>query len=210
MFQERLEAANALKKQMWAEVQLDRHRIKEDYYFKMQSLPSVPCMGNKNELTHTIPSIDGKQSPLLNADDKNEKALLTPFDQQVQLNALQNNQTKLRSVPSEGNVQMQDSVVPDNYSYQQYGYGAEKSRSNFKSYIGHLAEETFMYRSLPLGFDRRRNRYWQFITCASQNEPGCGRIFVELHDGRWRLIDSEEVCFYVAEPFFDDNYMILV
>ena len=72
-------------------------------------------------------------------------------------------------------------------------YAAEKSRAQLKFFISHKAEELFVYRSLPLGQDRRRNRYWQFITSASQNDPGCGRIFVELCDGRWRLIYNEEV-----------------
>jgi len=58
-----------------------------------------------------------------------------------------------------------------------------------------------VYRSLPLGQDRSRNRYWQFITSASRNDPGCGRIFVELHDGRWRLIDSEEVLFSLMSRY---------
>ncbi|KAF7805973.1 homeobox-DDT domain protein RLT2 isoform X1 [Senna tora] len=190
VLEERLEAANALKKQMWAEVQLDRHRIKDDYLFKMQS---APCMGNKNEPTPIIPSTEGKQSLLLNVDDKNDKLAETSPAQQVQINSLQENQTHLQIFPSEVNMHMHESAVPDNFSHQQFGYGAEKPRSNFKSYIGHLAEETYMYRSLPLGLDRRRNRYWQFITSTSQNDPGCGRIFVELHDcHHWRLIDSEQ------------------
>ncbi|KAL2483356.1 Homeodomain-like transcriptional regulator [Forsythia ovata] len=50
----------------------------------------------------------------------------------------------------------------------------------------------YVYRSLPLGQDRRRNRYWQFKASPSQNDPGSGRIFVELRDCQWRLIDSEK------------------
>ncbi|XP_054812653.1 homeobox-DDT domain protein RLT2 isoform X2 [Prosopis cineraria] len=186
VLEERLEAAIALKKQMWAEVQLDRHRIKENYLFKMQS---ARCVANKNEPTPSMSSMEGKQGPLLGVDDRNDKTLPTPPTQQVQLN---DNQTHLQSVLPEVNIKMQDSAVPYNYSCQQFGPGAEMSRPNFKSCIGQLAEETYIYRSLPLGLDRRRNRYWQFITCASQNDPGCGRIFVEMHDGCWRLIDSEE------------------
>ncbi|XP_028807830.1 LOW QUALITY PROTEIN: homeobox-DDT domain protein RLT2 [Neltuma alba] len=187
--EERLEAANALKKQMWTEVQLDRHRIKEESFFKVQS---APCVGNKNEPTPSVSAIEGKQSPLLDVDDRNDKTLPAPPTQQLQLNDVLENQTYLQSVPSEVNIKLQDSAVTDNYSCQQFGSGAEKSKSNFKAYIGQLAEETYIYRSLPLGLDRRRNRYWQFITCASQNDPGCGRVFVEMHDGCWMLIDSEE------------------
>ncbi|KAI9086822.1 hypothetical protein K1719_031416 [Acacia pycnantha] len=184
VLEERLEAANALRKQMWTELQLDRHRIKEDCFFKVQS---APCVGNKNEPTPSMSSMEGKQSPLRSVDDRIDKTLPTPPARQVHLNDLLGN-----TVPSEVNVKMQDYSAPDSYSYQQFGSGAEKSKSNFKAYIGHLAEENYIYRSLPLGLDRRHNRYWQFTTSASQNDPGCGRVFVEMHDGRWRLIDSEE------------------
>ncbi|KAJ1384650.1 WHIM2 domain [Sesbania bispinosa] len=190
VLEERLEAANTLKKQMWAEAQLDKRRIKEDYFAKIQS---VSYLISKNEPAVLSPSVEGKQCPLLTVDDKNDKALLSSIDQHEQANTLQENQNHLQSSQLEVNTQTQDcSTGLDNYSFQQSGYPAEKSRSNLKSYIGYLAEQIYMYRSLPLGLDRRRNRYWQFITSASQNDPGCGRIFVELHDGCWKLIDSEK------------------
>ncbi|KAJ0797032.1 putative transcription factor & chromatin remodeling DDT family [Helianthus annuus] len=69
---------------------------------------------------------------------------------------------------------------------------AERSRLQLKAFIGHKAEEMYAYRSLPLGQDRRRNRYWQFVASNSRHDPGSGRIFVELQNGCWRLIDSEE------------------
>ncbi|KAD7117894.1 hypothetical protein E3N88_05162 [Mikania micrantha] len=69
---------------------------------------------------------------------------------------------------------------------------AERSRLQLKAFIGHKAEEMYVYRSLPLGQDRRRNRYWQFVASNSRHDPGSGRIFVELQNGWWRLIDSEE------------------
>ncbi|KAK7257406.1 hypothetical protein RIF29_31365 [Crotalaria pallida] len=181
LLEERLETANALKKQMWAEAQLDKRRIKEDSFVK------VTYLGNKIEPPVVFPSVEGKQSPLVTVDVKNDKALVTSE------NEIQENQNDLWNSPIEVNMQTQDcSAGLDNYSFQQSGYAAENSRSNLKSYIGHLAEQIYMYRSSPLGLDRRHNRYWQFITSASQNDPGCGRIFVELHDGCWRLIDSEE------------------
>ncbi|XP_027345638.1 homeobox-DDT domain protein RLT2 isoform X2 [Abrus precatorius] len=189
VLEERLEAANALKKQMWAEAQLDKRRVKEDYFVKMLS---VSYLGNKNELPVVFPSVEHRQSPVLTVDNNNDKTVLTSNDQHKQQDELRENQNHLQSSPPEVNMQMQDcSTGPDSYSFQQSGYAAEKSRSNLKLYIGHLAEQTYTYRSLPLGLDRRHNCYWQFIT-SSQNDPGCGRIFVELHDGCWKLIDSEE------------------
>ncbi|KAK3184068.1 hypothetical protein Dsin_031354 [Dipteronia sinensis] len=189
VLEERLEAANALKKQMWAEAQLDKRRVKEEYVNKM-IYPSY--MGNKAEPNLTISSAEGRRSPLVNVDDKNN-VTPDPTVQQEPLTDLPNDQNHINSLSPEGNLQMQDySAGQDNLSYQQQGYVAEMSRSQLKSYIGHKAEEMFVYRSLPLGQDRRRNRYWRFITSVSWNDPGCGRIFVELRDGGWRLIDKEE------------------
>ncbi|XP_076913172.1 homeobox-DDT domain protein RLT2-like [Bidens hawaiensis] len=131
VLEERLEAAMAIKKQMWAEAQIDKRHMKEDFIMKIQ----YPA-----------------------GDDL---------------------------VPGQENM-------GDPQNDLQPAYAVEKSRAQLKSLIGHKAEEMFVYRSLPLGSDRRRNRYWQFITSASQNDPGSGRIFVELCDGRWRLIDTEE------------------
>ncbi|KAK7405008.1 hypothetical protein VNO78_06134 [Psophocarpus tetragonolobus] len=189
VLEERLEAANALKKQMWADAQFDKRRIKEDIFVKRQS---IPYFSKKNEPAAVFPSVECKQGPVLIVNNKNSKALLTSHDLNEQSNELVENHNHLESSPVEVDMQMPDcSTGQQNYSFQQSGYAVEKSRSNLKSYIGHLAEQTYMYRSLPLGLDRRRNRYWQFITSV-QNDPGCGRIFVELHNGQWKLIDSEE------------------
>lgn len=183
---------------MWAEAQLDKRRIKEDCFIKMQP---VSYLGKNNQPGVAFPLVEHKQSQLLIVDDKNTEVILTSHDLHERSNELQENQNHVQSSPLEVNMQMQDcSTGPDNHSFQQSGYVVEKSRSNLKSFIGHLAEQTYMYRSLPLGLDRRRNRYWQFVT-STQNDPGCGRIFVEFHDGHWKLIDSEEVlleCFYEA------------
>ncbi|KAH9791168.1 homeobox-ddt domain-containing protein rlt2 [Citrus sinensis] len=193
---ERSEAANALKKQMWAEAQLDKRRIKGDYMLKMQ-YPSY--MGNKAEPSLAISSADGRQSPLVTVDDKSNGTLVDLNLQQGQFGEPQKDQNCNTSMPPEGN---QDYPVgPDNLVNQQSAYAAEKSRMQLKSYIGQKAEETHVYRSLPLGQDRRRNRYWRFITSMSENDPGCGRIFVELCDGRWRLIDSEEVAFSPIDSY---------
>ncbi|XP_062105928.1 homeobox-DDT domain protein RLT2 isoform X2 [Humulus lupulus] len=190
VLEERLEAANALKKQMWAEVQLDKRRIKEDYVLRM---PYTSFIGNKFELNSAISSAEAKQSPLVNVDDKNNETTGVLSVRGEQMGDPSNNNPCVSGFLSEGNLQMQEVCAgPDNNLFQQPGYAADRSRSQLKSYIGHKAEEMYVYRSLPLGQDRTRNRYWQFITSASQNDPGCSRIFVELHDGRWRLIDSEE------------------
>ncbi|KAK9286031.1 hypothetical protein L1049_025234 [Liquidambar formosana] len=189
VLEERLEAANALKKQMWAEAQLDKRRMKEEYVMKMQISSFT---GSKIE-SLTISAAEGKQSPLLAIDDKNNELSANPAVQQELISDPQNDNSYLHSLPSERNLPIQDfSTGPDNLPLQQPGHAAEKSRSQLKSYIGHKAEEMYVYRSLPLGQDRRRNRYWQFITSTSRNDPGSGRIFVELREGCWRLIDSEE------------------
>lgn len=195
-FQERLEAANSLKKQMWAEVQLDKRRIKEDYMLRMHY---SSYMGSKAELSLAISSAEGRQSPLVTVDDKSNGMLVDLSLQQRRLGEPQNDQNCSTNMPPEGN---QDYPVgPDNLVYQQSAYAAEKSRMQLKSYIGQKAEEMYVYRSLPLGQDRRRNRYWRFITSVSQTDPGCGRIFVELCDGHWRLIDSEEVAFSAIDSY---------
>ena len=198
LFQERLEAANALKKQMWAEVQLDKRRMKEDYVIRM---PYTMFVGNKFELNPAISSAEGRQSPFVTVDDQNNETA-GDLALQERISDPPNENPCVNSFPSERNLQMQEVCAgPDNPPFQQPGYAADRSRTQLKSYIGHKAEEMYVYRSLPLGQDRRRNRYWQFITSASQNDPGCARIFVELHDGRWRLIDSEEVVSSTSRPF---------
>ncbi|XP_062007691.1 homeobox-DDT domain protein RLT2 isoform X2 [Rosa rugosa] len=190
VLEERLEAANALKKQLWAVAQVDKRRLKEEHVIKMQYTPFI---GNKTEQSLTIPSSENRQSPSPTVDEKNIETTVKLSVLQEQMVDPQNEQNYINSFPSVGNLQMQEySVGPDNHPFQQPGLIADKSHKQLKSYIGHKAEEMYVYRSLPLGQDRRHNRYWQFITSASRNDPGCGRIFVELHDGRWRLIDSEE------------------
>lgn len=177
---------------MWAAAQLDKRRLKEDV-IKMQYSPFI---GNKTEQILIIPSSEDRQSPSLTVDEKNIETTVKLSVPQERMVDPQNDQDYINSFPTVGNLQIQEySVGPDNHPFQQPGFVADKSRKQLKSYIGHKAEEMYVYRSLPLGQDRRHNRYWQFITSASRNDPGCGRIFVELHDGRWRLIDSEEVVF---------------
>lgn len=150
-------------------------------------------MGSKTDPSLSVSSAE-RQNQLGSSDGKNKFSL----DLNVQQDRLpdpQEEQNCLSIIPPEGNLQMHDySIGSDSVTYHQPTYIAEKSRAQLKSFIGHKAEEMYVYRSLPLGQDRRRNRYWRFVTSASWRDPGCGRIFIELLDGRWRLIDSEVVC----------------
>uniref|UniRef100_A0A452ZWD0 Uncharacterized protein n=1 Tax=Aegilops tauschii subsp. strangulata TaxID=200361 RepID=A0A452ZWD0_AEGTS len=186
ILEERLEAANALKKQMWAESQLDRRRSREEFAGRMQHDPctdlkaDVDQGNNVGECTltpvHNLIKENGGKASSVNND------LLV--DQQCQLNA--------GNMVHEGNgVSRISNANPESLSAQQYA-SSEKTRSQLKSFIGHKAEQLYVYRSLPLGQDRRRNRYWQFSTSVSSNDPGSGRIFFESRDGYWRLIDSAE------------------
>jgi hypothetical protein len=171
---------------MWADAQLDKRRSKEDFAGKMQynsyttSKADVP----EHNATETTPT------PVRNLDIDND-GNVGAINNSEMVN--QHSQSNAGNLPYERNGVGQDiSATPDVLSAQQYAY-ADKTRSQLKSYIGHRAEQLYVYRSLPLGQDRRRNRYWQFSTSASPNDPGSGRIFFESKDGHWRVIDSEEV-----------------
>lgn len=187
--QDRLEAANALKKQMWAEAQLDKSRLKEENVGKLD-FPSF--VGGKSE-TQVIGVEDG-QSPVRDVDNRNIEASPGTAENQKSIHGSQGVQNQLNGLPVERTLGAQDiSMGPDNFLSQQLAYASKRSRSQLKSYIAHRAEEMYAYRSLPLGQDRRHNRYWQFVASASSNDPGSGRIFIELNNGSWRLIDTEEV-----------------
>ncbi|XP_010481770.1 PREDICTED: homeobox-DDT domain protein RLT2-like [Camelina sativa] len=185
--EERLEVASALKKQMWGEVQLDK-RWKEESLLRANYL-SYPTA--KPGLNSSTPA-SGNQ--------ENSSADVTPISSQDPLGLPQMDVNNVIAGPS---LQLQDNVSGmENLQYQQQGgYTAdrERLRAQLKAYVGYKAEELYVYRSLPLGQDRRRNRYWRFSASASRNDPGCGRIFVELQDGRWRLIDSEEDFDYLVK-----------
>ncbi|GAU32463.1 hypothetical protein TSUD_64130 [Trifolium subterraneum] len=184
VLEDRLEAANALKKQMLAEGQIDKIRLKDDNVIK-SDFPAI-----KVETQPTCAAVEGNQSPLLdinscNNNNNNEESPSKTENKRLALVG-QNLSEKLSS--------SQDLCIgPDSSQTLLSAQYSKRSRSQLKSYISHLAEEMYIYRSLPLGQDRRHNRYWQFVASASCNDPGSGRIFVEYHDGKWRLIDSEEV-----------------
>ncbi|GAB2274768.1 hypothetical protein Dimus_009541 [Dionaea muscipula] len=185
VLEERLEAANALKKQMLAEAQVDKRRMKEEYLMKA---PYTMISLSRSEPA-TVAGTENRQSPLPALEGKVDEESQNPVVQQTPLQDAQMDQKSLSDLPC-----LSDTFVsPDNLALQQSAYAAERSRAQIKSYISHKAEEMYVYRSLPLGYDRRRNRYWQFVASASRNDPGSGRIFVELSNGGWRLIDSAEV-----------------
>ncbi|KAL5575360.1 hypothetical protein UlMin_017059 [Ulmus minor] len=189
VLEDRLEAANALKKQMWAEAQLDKTRLKEESITKLD-FPS--SMGSKAE-NLARSAVEGSQSPLPDVDNRNNGLSPSTAENKKSLHASHSVQNDLNSSPAEKTSVAPDfSTGPDNFLTQQLAFASKRSRSQLKSYIAHRAEEMYVYRSLPLGQDRRRNRYWQFVASASRNEPGSGRIFVELHDGNWKLIDTAE------------------
>ncbi|KAE9594966.1 hypothetical protein Lal_00041140 [Lupinus albus] len=188
VLEDRLEAANALKKQMWAEAQIDKFRLKDDI-INQSDFP--PLIGNKVETQYTYPAVVGNQSLLLeiNFSNMNNEASPNTAENQKAISVS-------HRLPVERFSSFQD-LCPwtgsDNPQTQVSAPYSKRSRSQLKSYISHMVEEMFVYRSLPLGQDRRHNRYWLLVASASSNDPGSGRIFVECHaDGNWRLIDSEE------------------
>ncbi|KAJ0018948.1 hypothetical protein Pint_10515 [Pistacia integerrima] len=190
VLEDRLEGANALKKQMWAEAQVDKSRLKEEIMSKVDVATS---MGGKAETQPGSFAVEESQSPLpFTVDNRNEESPNLAEDKKPLIGS-QGIQNNLNDFPTERTLAVQDpSTGLDNLATQQHGYTSKRSRSQLKAYIAHIAEEMYVYRSLPLGQDRRRNRYWQFVASASKNDPCSGRIFVELHDGNWRLIDTEE------------------
>ncbi|CAK8577651.1 unnamed protein product [Lathyrus sativus] len=184
VLEDRLEAANALKKQMLAEAHIDKTRGKDDNVNK-SDFPSIN--GIKVETQLACAAVESNPSPLLDTNICNNNNEDSPSKAENKRLALVGQ--SLSEKPSSG----QDLCIGlDNPQTMLSAQYSKRSRSQLKSYISHIAEEMYIYRSLPLGQDRRHNRYWQFVASASCNDPGSGRIFVEYHDGKWRLIDSEE------------------
>ncbi|XP_017222566.1 homeobox-DDT domain protein RLT1 isoform X2 [Daucus carota subsp. sativus] len=181
VLEDRLDAANALKKQMWSETQLGKRRMKEDNLAKF------------NDFSVTA-AADSSQSQLRVVQNRvDELALVVSEAHPVDLENVHKDDNYPNGVVNERSLIVHDScisqIIP---SIQHDALKSERSRMQLKSYIGHRAEEMHVYRSLPLGQDRRHNRYWKFVASGSRHDPGSGRIFVELCEGYWRLIDSEE------------------
>ncbi|KAJ4750238.1 Homeodomain-like transcriptional regulator [Rhynchospora pubera] len=183
ILEERLEAANALKKQMWAEAQLDKRRLREEYATKIQFSPFSGVKQEEGQANNSMPTEDNLAIPICNNVDT---FVAVP-------NHGPSNPDELCNISTErsGGVLQDTSQNLDALAMHQYGH-AEKTRSQMKAYIAYKAEQLHVYRSLPLGQDRRRNRYWQFSTSASPCDPGTGRIFFESRESQWRVIDSEE------------------
>ncbi|KAL3643462.1 hypothetical protein CASFOL_014277 [Castilleja foliolosa] len=173
ILEERMDAANALKKQMWTEAQLDKRRMREEIITKLyDSSFNAPTecglsqmVVGENKIYDPSGTTVGKIDSTVVVEDIN--------------NSIDN--------PAQDTT-MGQFVSPAQHN----GHSTERSRLQLKSYIGHRSEEMYVYRSLPLGQDRRRNRYWQFVATPSCLDPGSGRIFVESPGGHWRLIDTEE------------------
>lgn len=176
-----------MKKQLWAEAQLDKRRIRDDFTSKMQYDSYVSMKvdtdqeNNAAEITLT-PVHDPIKNNNGNANLMNNGLLV---DKQNQL-------TTGDVYHQRNGASRESSTNAESLSVQQYA-SSEKTRSQLKSFIGHKAEQLYVYRSLPLGQDRRRNRYWQFSASSSSYDPGSGRIFFESRDGYWRVIDTSEV-----------------
>lgn len=177
ILEDRLDAASALKKQMWAESQLDKRRLKEEMINKF------------NDSSFNV-VVEGSQSPLGYPNNKNQWTSPTTLVKDDSAGIVDNLQNHFESIPAEKSSAAQETFVGQ-FAVPS-GNTAERSRMQLKSFIGHKAEEMYVYRSLPLGQDRRRNRYWLFVASGSSEDPGSGRIFVESPHGCWKLIDTEE------------------
>lgn len=175
---------------MWAEAQLDKRRIREDFTSKIQY---DSCVGLKVDTDRENNAAESTLMPVHNPIKNNDGNANTA---NTDLLVDKQNQHITGDIAHHQNgVSRESTINPESLSVQQYA-SSEKTRSQLKSYIGHKAEQLYIYRSLPLGQDRRRNRYWQFSASSSSYDPGSGRIFFESRDGYWRVIDSAEVAIY--------------
>ncbi|KAG0573424.1 hypothetical protein KC19_VG177600 [Ceratodon purpureus] len=184
--EERLEAATALKRQMWAEMQLEKRRHKEE----LLSRSHFPPLPGITKTDGESPDPENMASGNLSLYDQGQLDMNVPNTEGAGLGeafvgngkiviGLFNGLVVHEAGPSVGGT-------PGNHL-------AEKSRAQAKADIGLRAEELYVFRSQPLGSDRRRNRYWQFVTGNSGQDPGCGRLFFESNsDGYWGVIDTEE------------------
>lgn len=174
---------------MWAEAQLDKRRTRDDFTSKMQY---DSCVVMKVDTDQENNAAESTLTPVHNPiKNNNGNASLTNNDLPVD----KQNQLIIGDVFHQRNCANRElNTNLESLSVQQYA-SSEKTRSQLKSFIGHKAEQLYVYRSLPLGQDRRRNRYWQFSASSSSYDPGSGRIFFESRDGYWRVIDSSEVVF---------------
>lgn len=160
-----------MKKEMKTEAQLNMHRLKEQNVSKMET-SSESCEFDQN---FSITAMEHSSSFAAQSGDSNDA----------------------RNLPIQ-----ESSATPDDLQLLCLEYTADKSSVQINASVDHKAEETAgIYRPLQIGQDRRGNQYWQFKASSSSNDPGSGRIFVHLCEGRWRLIDSEKVSIFLFTCF---------
>ncbi|CAK9859021.1 unnamed protein product, partial [Sphagnum jensenii] len=181
--EERLEAATALKRQMWAEMQLEKRRLKEEQNSRAHVVPAGPRLeGESPEMLAENPgagasTVDPKSVGTIDVNLSNHHV------------RTQGDSIAVNGRPCNGMTSLQSS----HEAGSSMAHLSEKSRAQTKVDIGLRAEELYVFRSLPLGCDRRHNRYWQFVTGNGGQDPGCGRLFFESNsDGCWSVIDNEE------------------
>ncbi|XP_024520101.1 homeobox-DDT domain protein RLT1 isoform X3 [Selaginella moellendorffii] len=167
--EERYEAASALKRQLWEEVQIDKRRLKEEC--------SKAEAAKVDETNLQQQQVDEK--PLLQALENGSQEA-----QEQQLDGDEDGSSNPAQALSEDPNERQQKCASQH---------SDRSRADMKADIRLRAEKLYVIRSLPLGLDRRHNRYWQFVTSSSGHDPGCRRIYFESHeDGHWEVIDTEE------------------
>lgn len=172
---------------MWAEMQLEKRRHKEE----LLSRSHFPLLPDTVRIDGESPNPGNMAS-----------GTLSPFDQgQLDMNVPNTDGAGLGEALA-GNGKSSNGLSNGLVAYEagtsvgatRGSHLAEKSRSQAKADIGLRAEELYVFRSQPLGSDRRHNRYWQFVTGNGGQDPGCGRLFFESNsDGHWGVIDTEEV-----------------
>lgn len=185
--EERLEAATALKRQMWAEMQLEKRRHKEE----LLSRSHFPLLAGSNKTDGESPDPENMTSGTLSLYDQGQLDMNVPNTDGAGLGEPFVGNGKIITGLCNGLVAHEAGssigAAPGNHL-------AEKSRAQAKADIGLRAEELYVFRSQPLGSDRRHNRYWQFVTGNGGQDPGCGRLFFESNsDGYWGVVDTEEV-----------------
>ncbi|XP_024544508.1 homeobox-DDT domain protein RLT1-like [Selaginella moellendorffii] len=158
-----------LKRQLWEEVQIDKSRLKEEC--------SKAEAAKVDETNLQQQQVDEK--PLLQALENGSQEA-----QEQQLDGDEDGSSNPAQALSEDPNERQQKCASQH---------SDRSRADMKADIRLRAEKLYVIRSLPLGLNRRHNRYWQFVTSSSGHDPGCRRIYFESHeDGHWEVIDTEE------------------
>ncbi|KAJ7521596.1 hypothetical protein O6H91_19G060800 [Diphasiastrum complanatum] len=202
--EERYESASALKRQLWEEVQLDKRRFKEQLISKSQPTGND---GAKSEGGPVNFASDEQQNSLITAADRAcmpvhhekkgaESSIPTPTFTTKEIVEANKSAPEVETMTdfTAKNLDAQDGVSVHKKPTPIVEFALfERSRAQIKAEIRLRAEKLYVFRSLPLGCDRRRNRYWHFVTSNGGQDPGSDRIYYESQeDGHWEVIDSEE------------------